>query len=104
VAIIRSVLSYSDPLPHPPCRVAVAGVSGAGKTTLAGRIAKAIGAPHIEIDSLYHGPDWVPRESFLDDVRSLVTGDTWTTEWQYKAARPILLERVDLLVWLDLPF
>lgn len=104
MAIISTVLSHSDPLPDLPRRVAVAGVSGAGKTTLAGRIAKVIAAPHIEIDALYHGPNWVPRPSFLEDVRLMVDGDTWTTEWQYRAARPILLERADLIVWLDLPF
>jgi len=45
-----------------------------------------------------------PRPEFLDDVRALVAADSWTTEWQYASARPILAERADLLVWLDLPF
>lgn len=98
------MLSYNVALPCRPRRVAVAGVAGTGKTTLAGRIAEVIGAPHIEIDALYHGQDWVPRESFLDDVRSLVAQERWTTEWQYSAARPLLAERADIVVWLDLPF
>ncbi|MFE4543390.1 AAA family ATPase [Arthrobacter sp. NPDC056727] len=98
------MLTYKEPLPRRPFRVVVAGVSGTGKTTLAGRIAVIIGAPHIEIDALYHGPNWVPRESFLDDVRSMVAQDSWTTEWQYRAARPLVTERADLVVWLDLPF
>ena len=98
------MLHFDAPLPHRPQRVVVAGVSGAGKTTLARRIAEVVGAPHTEIDALFHGPGWVPRASFLDDVRALVAGPTWTTEWQYAAARPLLLERADLLVWLDLPF
>ncbi len=54
--------------------------------------------------ALFHGPGWVPRPSFLDDVRRLAGSDTWVTEWQYSAARPILAARADLLVWLDLPF
>ncbi len=82
----------------------VAGVSGAGKTTLARRVASVVGAPHTEIDALFHGPGWVPRPQFLDDVRALVAQDAWTTEWQYADARPLLAERADLLVWLDLPF
>ncbi|WP_197061869.1 adenylate kinase family protein [Sinomonas humi] len=98
------MLSHNDPLPLRPRRVAVAGVAGTGKTTLAGRIAAVIGAPHTEIDALYHGQDWVPRESFLDDVRSLAAQETWTTEWQYNVARPLVAERADLVVWLDLPF
>lgn len=82
----------------------MAGVSGVGKTTLAGRIARTIGAPHTEIDALFHGPGWVPREEFLDDVRALTAQDAWVTEWQYASARPLLAERADVLVWLDLPF
>jgi adenylate kinase family enzyme len=82
----------------------VAGVSGSGKTTLAGRISSTVDVPHTEIDSLYHGPDWTPREEFVEDVRTLAQREAWTTEWQYSSARPILAERADLVVWLDLPF
>lgn len=98
------MLRHDDPLPRRPHRVLVAGVSGAGKTTLARRVASVIGAPHTEIDALFHGPGWVPRPQFLDDVRAFVAQDAWTTEWQYSEARPILAARADLLVWLDLPF
>jgi len=101
---MQSVLRYDDPLPRRPRRIVIAGVSGTGKTTLAQRIAPIAGTPHTEIDGLYHGRDWVPRAQFLDDVRALVARDAWTTEWQYAAARPILAENADLLVWLDLPF
>ncbi|WP_236967640.1 AAA family ATPase [Microbacterium aurantiacum] len=98
------MLAFDDPLPIRPRRVLVAGVSGAGKTTLARQIASVIDAPHTEIDGLYHGPNWVPRDAFLDDVRTLVQAPTWVTEWQYRAARPTLTAHADLLVWLDLPF
>lgn len=98
------VLSARDDLPARPRRIVVAGVSGTGKTTLVAQIATAVDAPHTEIDALYHGPGWTPREGFLEDVRALTRAEAWTTEWQYGIARPILSERADLLVWLDLPF
>ncbi len=101
---IDDVLRADDPLPRLPRRVAVAGVSGVGKTTVARRIASVLETPHIEIDGLYHGPGWTPRPEFLDDVRSFTAKDAWVTEWQYSPARPLLAERADLLVWLDLPF
>lgn len=100
----RRMLRATDPLPVRPRRVAVAGVSGVGKTTLARRIAAVAGIPHTEIDALFHGPDWTPRPAFVDDVRALVARDSWVTEWQYSDARPLLTARADLLVWLDLPF
>lgn len=98
------LLSVSDPLAAAPARVLVAGVSGVGKTTFAKRVSQIADVPHTEIDGLFHGPNWTPRESFLDDVRELAHSDAWVTEWQYAAARPILAERANLLVWLDLPF
>lgn len=98
------MLSHDDALPHRPRRVLVAGVSGTGKTTLAARIAILTGGLHTEIDSLFHGPNWVPRPEFLDGIRAFIAADSWTTEWQYSSARQVLAERADLLVWLDLPF
>ena len=98
------VLGPGDPLGHRPRRVLVAGLSGSGKSTLAARIGAALDLPYIELDSLHHGPEWVPRREFLDDVRGLAAGDAWVTEFQYDTARPILQVRADLLVHLDPPF
>lgn len=97
------VLTSIQSLEACPRRVLVAGTSGSGKTTLASRIARQLGIPHVEIDALYHGPDWTPRESFLADVSALVAEDEWVTEWQYSSARAALAARADLVVWLDLP-
>lgn len=61
-----------------------------------------VGVPPTEIDALYHGPNWTPRDSFMLEVAALAAQPTWVTEWQYGKARPLLLRRADLLVWLDL--
>lgn len=97
------VLTSNQSLEACPRRVLVAGTSGSGKTTLASRIARQLGIPHVEIDALYHGPNWTRRESFLADVSALVAEDEWVTEWQYSTARAALAARADLVVWLDLP-
>jgi adenylate kinase family enzyme len=83
--------------------VLVAGTSGAGKTTLAARIGTGLDLPHVEIDALFHGPDWVPRPTFSDDVHRFAADPRWVTEWQYDSVRALLAERADLVVWLDLP-
>lgn len=97
-------MTAGDPLPRPPRRIVVAGVSGVGKTTLARRIAQAADVPHTEIDGLFHGRDWTPRTAFLKDVADLASTEAWVMEWQYAGARPLLAARADVLVWLDLPF
>jgi adenylate kinase family enzyme len=98
------VLTASDPLPHRPRRIAVAGVSGSGKSTLSARIAEILDLPYTEIDGLFHGPDWTPRPEFEADVEAFTSAPGWVTEWQYDVARPLLVERADLLVWLDPPY
>lgn len=100
------MLSANDPLPLLPRRVLIAGVTGSGKTTLARRIGALWGLRHIEIDGLFHGPNWTPRPQFLDDVRSFAAEDRWITEWQYggKGTHRILGPRAQLVIWLDYPY
>lgn len=97
------LLTCVQALPARPRRVLVAGTSGSGKTAWASRIATQLGVSHVEIDALYHGPNWTPRESFVTEVVAFAAEDEWVTEWQYSGARPLLAARADLVVWLDLP-
>lgn len=96
------LLTAADALPLRPQRILVAGTSGSGKTTLAARIGEQLGVRHVEIDALFHGPGWTPREEFLAEVDAFSATPSWVTEWQYSAVRAQLAERADLLVWLDL--
>jgi adenylate kinase family enzyme len=97
------ILGYDERLPSRPRRVVVAGTSGSGKTTMAGRIAAVLDVPCVEIDSLHHGEGWTPRPTFVVDVEAFSAGPAWVIEWQYDQVRPLLAERADLVVWLDLP-
>jgi adenylate kinase family enzyme len=97
------MLGANDPLPGRPRRVIVAGTSGAGKSTLARQIGLALGLPYTELDRLYHGPGWLPREEFQADVERFAVTGAWVCEWQYTLVRDLLADRADLLVWLDLP-
>ena len=100
------MLSADDPLPFRPARVLVAGVTGSGKTTLSRRLAALWDLRHVEIDGLFHGPDWTPRAEFFDDVRAFAAEERWVTEWQYtsKGTDEILTPRAQLALWLDYPY
>ncbi len=86
-------------------RINVIGSSGSGKTTLARTLAERLSLPHVELDSLFHQPNWVPTETEL--FRSQVTDATATEHWvidgNYTVARDILWSRADTVIFLDLP-
>jgi adenylate kinase family enzyme len=97
------MLGFTDALPHAPSRILVTGPSGVGKTFLIKRIAEHIDVPWCELDSLYHGPGWTPREEFVADVERFAAQPAWVTEWGYRAVRALLARRGELLIWLDHP-
>jgi adenylate kinase family enzyme len=97
------LLDDADSLMLEPRRVLICGTSGSGKTTLARQIGQALKVPATEIDALYHGPNWIPSGTFLSDIEALMATESWVIEWQYAAVRSLLLDRADLIVWLDLP-
>ena len=92
------------PLPVGVQRVLVAGSTGAGKTTMADALAERLGLPHTEIDSLWHGPGWVPRQEFAADVAAMLATGGWVTEYQYGTVKADLLAAAQAVVWLDHPF
>jgi shikimate kinase len=49
-------------------RVLVVGMSGAGKTTAARRVATVLGLPFYEMDALAIGPRWSLAPDLVDQV------------------------------------
>ncbi|HEU5160830.1 MAG TPA: hypothetical protein VFU43_27785 [Streptosporangiaceae bacterium] len=89
-----------------PRRIVVIGTSGSGKSTMAGALASLSGAPHIELDSLYHGPNWTPAapEVFAGRVGELAERPRWVFDGNYiDRVGHSLWPRADLIVWMDLP-
>lgn len=85
-------------------RILISGISGAGKTTLAGVVAERLGIPRRELDALHHGPGWVKRPEFEVEVEGFTAGPRWVTEDQYRRwLGDLLWTRADTVVWLDLP-
>ena len=81
------------------------GTTGAGKTTLAAEIARALGVPHFELDYYRFRPNWVetPNDEFRESVREALRGDRWVADGNYGLARDVIWPRATMLVWLDFP-
>jgi len=58
-------------------RVVVVGTSCSGKTTLARRLARILATDHVELDSLYWGPEWTPRPDFIQNVLAIAQQPRW---------------------------
>jgi adenylate kinase family enzyme len=85
-------------------RIAVVGTSCSGKTTLARSLAGVLGAPHVELDSLYWGPEWQPRSEFRHEVLAAIEQPRWVIDGNYTAVRDDLWRRCTAIVWLDYAF
>lgn len=89
-----------------PIRIAVVGLSGAGKTTLARSLAATLAIPHVELDALHWEADWQaltrtnPLE-FFRRVDAATVGPAWVADGNYRLVRELVWDRATHLVWLD---
>ena len=88
-------------------RVAViASASGNGKTTLGRALAERLGVPFLELDSIYHLPNWgeASAEELRARVEPLVARPGWVIDGTYQSKLgTLVLDAADTIVWLDLP-
>lgn len=85
-------------------RLVVVGTSGAGKTTLAKRLAKAYGLRDIELDALFWGPQWTPvsMEEFRARIERATAGETgWVIHGNYSKVNDLTIDQATDLIWLD---
>jgi hypothetical protein len=88
-------------------RVAItASASGNGKTTVGREVARRLDAPFVELDAIHHGPGWteLSAEELRAQVVPILARNAWVIDGGYRAKLgDLVLERADLVVWLDLP-
>jgi adenylate kinase family enzyme len=70
------------------------------------RIADALGAPHVELDAIYHQPGWTPlaAEEFKARVDAATEGQDWVVDGNYSSVAEIVWPKADTIVWFDLPY
>ena len=86
-------------------RLLIIGAGGAGKTTLARRLAARTKLPLIYLDQLYWRAGWetTPAEEWCAKVQKIVDGDAWIMDGNYGGTLDIRLEACDTVLFLDLP-
>jgi adenylate kinase family enzyme len=86
-------------------RVSIVGPWGSGKSTLGPRLASSLGVPYVELDAIFHLPNWThpPTDEFRASMREIVASDGWVIDGNHSTVRDLVWERADTVVWLDLP-
>jgi len=84
-------------------RILILGRTGSGKTTLARELAAGLGVPHVELDSLYFGPDFstAPLDLLRERTTAAIAGERWVTDGNKRVVRDLVWPRADTVVWLD---
>ena len=89
-------------------RIVVYGPSGSGKTTVSRRIGELLQLPVIELDALFHQPNWEPTPD--DEFRAKVVAaldshaDGWVCDGNYRVVHSDVLPRAETVIWLRPPF
>ena len=86
-------------------RILVYGVTGAGKTMLAGQIAELTGLPWHSVDDLTWEPGWteVPVDEQRRRIERICACDQWILDTAYSQWIDLPTARADLIVALDYP-
>jgi len=87
-------------------RIVVVGTSGAGKTTLARRIAALLELRYIELDAINWQSGWRDLtqhdpEEFVRRVSEAIEAEAWVVDGNYGPVRERVWQCATHLVWLD---
>ena len=87
-------------------RINVVGTSGSGKSTFSKRIAEGLNIPYVQLDELFWKPNWAEStdEELFSRLEEALSSNGWVLDGNYSRTQPIKWKRVQLVVYLDLPF
>jgi len=87
-------------------RIVILGTTGSGKTTLAKRLSKKLGIPHVELDALYWNPNWVETEvkPFREKIKNALDQETWVVDGNYSKGRDLIWPKAQTVIWLNYSF
>ena len=86
-------------------RILIIGPCGAGKSTLAFRLADRLGLPLYHMDRLGWQPGWVetPKSEMLAELDTILATDSWIIDGNYGSSLPQRADAADTIIQLDYP-
>lgn len=96
-------------------KISIIGNCGSGKSTLAGKISEKFDIPHIHLDRFWFEAnghtftknDVEGREKVKEYIRGrveeFISQDSWVSDGWYSRVQPLITEKADQVVFLDIP-
>jgi adenylate kinase family enzyme len=95
-------------------RITIVGNAGSGKTTLAKKISERLHIPRLEIDRYWleadghkakHGSQDKERvQAYVKEhVEKFIEQDSWVSDGWYRKIQPVIAQRADKVIFLDIP-
>lgn len=86
-------------------KVVIIGSGGAGKSTLARRMGKALGIEVFHLDRIHWRPGWTesPKAEFRKAVEEVIRKDEWIMDGNFGGTMEIRLPACDTVIFLDFP-
>jgi adenylate kinase family enzyme len=86
-------------------RILVIGCGGAGKSTVARRLADRLGLPIVHLDRVYWRAGWTPtpEDEWRAVVAELIAKPRWVMDGNYGGTMAMRLSAADTVIFLDLP-
>ena len=87
-------------------RICIIGLSSSGKSTFSCALARKLGIPVINLDTIAHYPHtaWQrrPNADFVADHDREIAADSWVMDGNYSVCMPQRFERATSVIWLDM--
>jgi len=86
-------------------KVLVIGPGGAGKSTFASQLGKALNIQVNHLDVAYWRSGWTKpsEDKWLKTVNQLVSGDSWILDGNFGGTLELRLKHCDTIIFLDMP-
>jgi len=96
-------------------RVTIIGNCGSGKSTLARKISEKFNIPHIHLDRFWFEANGhtLPKDNIegrekvrafiREKVEEFIKQDSWVSDGWYSRVQPMIADRADYIVFLDIP-
>ena len=87
-------------------KINVVGTSGRGKSTFSKKLTRKINHSYIEMDELNWKSNWVEstNKDFFEKLKKKLSSENWILDGNYFKAQDIKWEKINQVIFLDLPF